>query len=182
MHRRASPAFSTASFHCTSHRWCIITSQQAKVQADLPGLTTAGREAGGAATADLAGALLRTLTARRGGAGEDSDADDRGRAPKTIAEAYRETFETLLRFCDVAAVENVAPVWARLANCKKGEQHVVLTQELHNVCLSTEIYAPIVTTTLKQMVVSFNFVGDGTDGLTSGCQPFAVSYAGSTHH
>ena len=141
--------------------------------------------AGGAATADLVGAL-RTLTARHSSAGEDADGDEGARAPKTIAEACRETFEKLLRFCDMATVENVAPVWACLVNCKQGEQHDVLTQELHKVCmsrgLSTEIYAPNVTTTLKQMVVSFNFVSHGADDITSGCQPFVVFYAGSVHH
>ena len=155
------------------------------MQEDLPGLAIGGREAGGAATADLVGAL-QTLTARYSSAGEDADGDEGARAPKTIAEAYRETFETLLRFCDVVTVENVAPVWACLANCKKEEQHVVFTQELHKVCisrgLSTEIYAPIATTTLKQMVVSFNFVGHSADDLTSDCQPFVVSYVGSGHH
>lgn len=130
-----------------------------KVKSDLLALANGERE-GGAATAELTGAL-RALAARRGGGGGDDDEPSRA-APKNIAEAYRETFPTLLRFCDVASTESVAPLWTRLENCKKGEQHVVLTQELHKVCmsrgLSTEIYAPIVTTTLKQMVLSFNFL------------------------
>ena len=48
--------------------------------------------------------------------------------------------------------------------------------------LATELYTPTVTTGLKQMIVSFNFIGHGPDDLASGCQPFLVSYAGSAYH
>ena len=101
-------------------------------------------------------------------------------------EAYKETYKTLLRFCNVARVDEVAPVWPRIANCHKSEQHIVLTQELQKVCmsrgLSTELYVPVITTALKQMVVSFQFTGHGSDDLSTGCQPFLVSYAGSKNH
>ena len=82
----------------------------------------------------------------------------------------------------------MVPVWhPRLANCYKSEQHRVLKQELQKVCtakgLSTDsIYAPIITSTLKQMVTGFQFIGFGPNDLTSGRQPFLVSYAGSNHH
>ena len=116
--------------------------------------------------------------------GEEDDAA-RVKEPRTIMEAYKETYRTLLRYCNVTDPKNVAPVWPRLANCHKSEQHTVLSQELQKVCmargLSTELYAPIITTTVKQMVVSFQFVGYGSDDLSSGCQPFMVSYAGSAH-
>ncbi|KAI2496039.1 hypothetical protein MHU86_18460 [Fragilaria crotonensis] len=48
--------------------------------------------------------------------------------------------------------------------------------------LSTEYYVPIVASTLKQMIVSFQFVGFGSDDLTSGCQPFLVTYSGRANH
>lgn len=48
--------------------------------------------------------------------------------------------------------------------------------------LSTEIYSPIITTTLKQMVVGLQLVGHVSDGLTSGCQPLLVAYAGNANH
>ena len=48
--------------------------------------------------------------------------------------------------------------------------------------LSTELYVPIITATLKQMVVGFQFVGNGVDDLSSGCQPSLVSFADSTNH
>jgi hypothetical protein len=103
-----------------------------------------------------------------------------------VADSYRETYRTLLRFGNVGSVTELAPLWNRLANCHKSEQHTILTQEFHKVCmargLSTEYYAPVVTTSLKQMVVGFQFVGHGPDDLASGCQPFLVTYSGKEDH
>ena len=47
--------------------------------------------------------------------------------------------------------------------------------------LSTELYATVAITALKQMVVKFQFTGHGVDDLVSGYQPFLVSYGGSAH-
>ena len=60
-----------------------------------------------------------------------------------------------------------------------------MTQAFQRICmergLSTEIYTPIVTTALKQMVVGFQFPGHGADDLSSGCQPFLVAFSGGQH-
>lgn len=103
---------------------------------------------------------------------------------KTVDEVYKETYGILLRFGQVDQVANLAPIWSRLANCAtKGEQQSVLQQELTKVCLARglapELYCPVVTTGLKQMVTTFNFAGHGGDDLMSGCQPFLVAYTGS---
>ena len=47
--------------------------------------------------------------------------------------------------------------------------------------LATELYTPVVTAALKQMIVSFQFVGHGVDDLATGCQPFLVTYTGSAN-
>ena len=152
-----------------------------KVRADLPALSAPDAHTK-EVTGTLAGAL-RALTSRVPGetAGERAT-----REPKTINEYYKETYKTLLRFCNVTTPDAVAPVWRRLANCTKSEQHTILVQECQRVCmargLSTEYYVPVVTATLKQMVVGFQFVGHGMDDLNTGCQPFLVSFAGSTNH
>jgi hypothetical protein len=152
-----------------------------KVQSDLPGTAPGAR--GGVASASaatLVGALC-ALTRREGEEGAPIP-----REPKSIADAYKETHRVLLRFCNVGSVEEVAPVWKRLANCHKSEQHTLLTQELQKVCvtrgLSTQLYVPVVTTALKQMVVGFQFPGHSADDLSTGCQPFLVAYAGKAHH
>ena len=157
-----------------------------KVQSDLPALRAADG-GGGGATAQLVGALQALAAARREAAAEAAEAGARGASGlKSIAQAYKETYTSLLRFGNVGSVDEVAPVWIRLANCGKGERHTVLTQEFQKVCmargLSTELYVPIITTSLKQMVVGFQFEGQGADDLTTGCQPFIVAYAGRTSH
>jgi hypothetical protein len=48
--------------------------------------------------------------------------------------------------------------------------------------LSTELYVPVVTTILKQMIVGLRFPGLISDDLTTGCQQFLVAYAGKSHH
>lgn len=77
-------------------------------------------------------------------------------------------------------------MWKRLANSAKNEQHTILVQEFQRVCMTrgllTELYIPIVTATLKQMIVGFQFAGHGVDDLSAGCQPFLVLYAGSSNH
>lgn len=45
-----------------------------------------------------------------------------------------------------------------------------------------DIYCPVVTTGLKQLVKSLNFAGHGPDDLTGGCQPFLVAYTGPEDH
>lgn len=157
-----------------------------KVRGDLPALADEAT-AGGTMASTLAGAL-RALTRASGGSG--AGADDRaggGREPKPVQEVYRETYGTLMRYCNVTRPEDVAPVWRRLANCAKSEQQTILNQEFQRVCLerklSTEIYAPaIVTTALKQMIVSFQFVGYGVNDLGTGGQPFQVTYSGGVNH
>lgn len=156
----------------------------AKVRSDLAGLAVnAGGPGVDAGAATLAGAL-RLLGAARG-AGDGNGGGALG-TTKTIVDSYKETYPVLMKYCNVATAEGVAPVWGRLANCHKSEQHTVLTQELHKVCfsrnLSTDLYAPVITTALRQMVVGLQFTGHGSEDLASGCQPFLVSYSGTDHH
>jgi hypothetical protein len=169
-----------APLHLPAEVYGYVT---AKVRADLPGLTAAAPGLGGTGAATLAGALRLLNASRGGGVAEDGIANA---APKTVMDAYKETYPTLLKYCNAVTAEAVAPVWIRLANCHKSEQHTVLTQELQKVCLARgllpDLYSPIITTTLKQMVVGLQFPGHGADDLASGCQPFMVAYSGTEHH
>ena len=108
------------------------------------------------------------------------------REPKGVMDAYRETYMVLQRYCQVSTVAELAPLWGRLARGSKGEQQSILQQELTRVCagrgLTPDVYCPVVTTGLKQMVASINFAGHGPDDLTAGCQPFLVTYTGADDH
>ena len=48
--------------------------------------------------------------------------------------------------------------------------------------LTADLYCPVITTTIKQMVTSLNFAGNGPDDLTAGCQPFLVVYTTQHNH
>jgi hypothetical protein len=155
----------------------VYTYVSAKVAADLPALRP--RDAVGDAGLQ---AQLALLAAGRGPVAP-SDGDRGERGPKTVREAYKETFPLLLRFNRVDQVEEVAPIWARLANSHKSEHQTIMQQEFAKVCtargLAPELHCPVVTTKLKQMVLSFNFAGTGPDDLASGMSPFLVTYAGA---
>lgn len=148
-----------------------------KVRGDLPALAAPDATTTGI-TDTLAGAL-RALTGRVAEDGSERSS----REPKTVKEVFKETYRTLLRFCNVAEETAVAPLWQRLANCTKSEQMTIMIQEFQKVCnsrgLATDTNTPIVTSALKQMILGFQFVGHGVDDLSTGCQPFMVSYAGS---
>ena len=172
------PWFTTHSQRFTCRRQFYLRN---KVCADLPVLAEPS-----ASSAELTGTLagaLRALTRTPGGASDD----DRGsREPKTVQEVYRETYGTLVRYCNVERAEDVAPVWRRLANCSKSERYTILTQEFQRVCgerkLATDIYVPVVTTSLTQMIIGLQFVGHRVDDLGSGCQPFQVAYSSGANH
>ena len=98
-----------------------------KVRGDLPALGDPDP-----ATAEVTGMLagaLRALTAARN---DDTGTEPATKAPKQVNDVYKETYGTLLRFCNVTQPE-LAPLWGRLANCSKSEQHTILTQEFHRV-------------------------------------------------
>lgn len=145
-----------------------------KVASDFPA-SRGGTEARG--DPNLA-EVVRALSAR-GMTGSEGV-----REAKTVKDTYRETYTVLLRYSRVEHAEDVAPLWDRLANAHKSEhQQTILQQEFAKVCqlkgLAPELYCPVVTSGLKQMVVSFGFAGVGPDDLASGCNPFQVTYAGA---
>lgn len=148
-----------------------------KVLSDLPGRL---RERPAPVIEQMATAVQQ-LAANVGGGG-----DRNPREVKGVRDAYRETYPVLLRYCQVQTVDELAPLWSRLANGTKGEQQSVIQQELTRICvgrgLTPNLYCPVVTTGLKQMVASLNFAGNGPDDLTAGCQPFLVAYTGANDH
>ncbi|KAI2507849.1 hypothetical protein MHU86_6629 [Fragilaria crotonensis] len=46
------------------------------------------------------------------------------REPKGIMDAYRETYPVLLRYCQVNSVDELAPLWNRLARGSKGNNNL----------------------------------------------------------
>lgn len=157
-----------------------------KVMADLPGLRVPAAAPGGLQPyppqplADLAGLVQNLAQVQQNAAGERRNAD---REPKSIQEAYRETYPLLLRHCRVEDPVDAPTLWSRLANAHKGEYYTILTQECMSVCRTRgwapELYTPVITTTLKQAILAHQFAGSSTDDLASGCNPFLVVYSGA---
>jgi hypothetical protein len=102
--------------------------------------------------------------------------DKEAHEPKSLRDVYRETYTSLLRFCRVESPDDVANVWKRLANASKAEQQTVLQQECTRVCiahqLAPELYSPVITAAIKQMVSALSFAGVGIEDLNAGCNPF----------
>jgi hypothetical protein len=100
-----------------------------RVAVDLPRRASAGGGGPPVGGADAMAAAVQQLAANVG------DLSDRGtREPRGVLEAYRETHTVLQRYCQVATVEELAPIWSRLARGAKGEQQSILQQELTRVC------------------------------------------------
>ena len=119
-HKRANPAsvhHTFAALHLPPDAYRYVT---AKVLADLPALRDqepAGVTGVGGAAA-VAGAL-RAIGLAYGGA--DGGEATHTKEPRTIVDAYKETYRMLLRYCNVTDSSNVAFVWQRLTNCHKSE-------------------------------------------------------------
>lgn len=152
-----------------------------KVHGDLPALRDGMAPPGGAVGAQQVADLVRALADGQGPPRRDEGGAER--APKQVQDVYRETYQSLLRYSRVEDADHLAPVWRRLANAAKAEQQTVLSQEFTNVCLARglapELYAPVVSTSIKQMVAGFAFAGTGPNDLAGGCSPFLVTYTGA---
>ena len=150
-----------------------------KVQADLSALTTPD-----ALTSEVTGTLagaLRALT-RADGAGDRTVAQE----VKTVAEVYRETYRTILRFGNVAQVEQLAPVWQRLANSQKASTTLYSAYKSSNACVwrgvCLQSSCPDHHGDLKTDGGWIPVCGPRRGQLESGSQPFVVSFAGSSNH
>lgn len=78
--------------------------------------------------------------------------------------------------------QHCGPAWP--TPTKASSYYTILNQECLAVCRTRgwapELYAPIITTTLKQVILAHQFAGTSTDDLTTGCNPFLVGYAGAS--
>ena len=110
----------------------VHTFVSGKITSDFP-VTLRGGPAG--VDPSLA-AVVRALSARGMTGGEVREA-------KTVKDTYRETYPVLLRYSRVDRVEDVGPLWDRIANSHKSEHQTILQQEFSKVCqLNSEVLVP----------------------------------------
>ena len=79
--------------------------------------------------------VMQLLAESIGGSGQSAS-----RGGRSVAESFREKYPVLLQYCQVATVEEVAPLWVRLANGAKGEQQSIIQQELTRVAWGVASY------------------------------------------
>ena len=103
-----------------------------KIQQDLPGLAAGDTAPAAPQLATQLATALQALVGARRATGDGAGPKE----PKTIMDSYKETYRVLLRYCNVAGVEEVAPVWCRIASAHKSEQMAILNQELNKVCMA----------------------------------------------
>ena len=105
--------------------------------------------------------------------------------PKNVAEAYREMYPLLHRFCQVEILWKGFHLFgAGLPQCKR---HIAVNsaagaeQGLYRERADTQCVQPCGHIEM-QLVTSLYFVGNGQDNIVSGCQQFLVKYTGTDDH
>jgi hypothetical protein len=79
---------------------------------------------------------------------------------------------------------NLPQIWHQWSNCSKRQEIQVLRDSLDTFACTPEAYSsaiPIVTAQLVQNLLSFQFVGNSTDGIKGGLHPFVVMDGNAEH-
>jgi hypothetical protein len=111
------------------------------VRGDLPALVPLN-VAAGKMTGTLVGALQALIEARaERGAGDGT----RGvpQEPKTMQEAYRETYHTVVHYSVSATLWHSQKPWHPFADANKSENHTIIAQEFQCVCMAQGLLTDI---------------------------------------
>jgi hypothetical protein len=84
----------------------------------------------------------------------------------------------LLEYLLIANEQDLPELWHKWANSTKRQEFHVLRDTLSAFARSNESYStisPIVMAKLVQDLLSFNFVGDSADDISSGLHPFVIT-------
>jgi hypothetical protein len=102
----------------------------------------------------------------------------------SAVDKFWHTLHILLRLLNLDDEANLPTVWHEWANCGKKQEPSILKDLLDTYAQSQERFiakSPIVTTKLVQDIISFSFIGDHRDDVTTGLSPFNVIDGGETH-
>jgi hypothetical protein len=84
----------------------------------------------------------------------------------------------LLEYLLIANEQDLPDLWYKWANSNKQQEFYVLKDSLAAFARSNEAFcttSPIVTAKLVQDLLSFNFVGDSADDISTGLHPFLIT-------
>jgi hypothetical protein len=99
------------------------------------------------------------------------------RAPKTFSAVYPQAAIELQLLCEAATEELLPPIWAVLANVKKKEAVVAVSQLLEERARHMDSFrvAPVVTPELLERIYSFKSGAPDVDDITAGFSLFLLS-------
>jgi hypothetical protein len=108
----------------------------------------------------------------------------RAAEPKLPSEKYSVTITILQEYLQIADERELPPLWHQWANCTKRQEYLVLMEQLQVYARSNEAFLtcyPIASAKLVQDLLQFTFVGENTDDIRTGLQPFIIADGSSEH-
>jgi hypothetical protein len=106
-------------------------------------------------------------------------------APKLPSEKFAATIGILQDFLLTPNEADLPALWHHWANCTKRQEFNVLSEQLHAYTRSQDAFgpcAPIASAKVVQDLLSFTFVGESSDDIKTGIQPFVITDGSSEHH
>jgi hypothetical protein len=99
------------------------------------------------------------------------------RAPKTFSSVYPQAAIELQLLCEAPTEEALPPIWTVLANVKKKEAVVAVSQLLEDRARHMDSFrvAPVVTPELLERIYSFKSGAPDVDDITAGFSLFLLS-------
>jgi hypothetical protein len=108
----------------------------------------------------------------------------RSASPKLPSEKFTATIGILQDFLLTPNEADLPALWHHWANCTKRQEFNVLSEQLHAYTRSQDAFgscAPIASVKLVQDLLSFTFIGESSDDIKTGLQPFVIADGSSEH-
>jgi hypothetical protein len=107
-------------------------------------------------------------------------------APKlpSSVDKFKHTLHILLRLLNLDDEENLPVLWHEWSNCGKKQELAIMRDLLENYSQGPERFlakSPVITPKLIQDLISFNFIGEHRDEVTTGLSPFNAIDGGESH-
>jgi hypothetical protein len=104
--------------------------------------------------------------------------------PPSAVDKFKHTLHILMRLLMVDDEDNLPILWHEWANCGKKQEMAILKHLLENYAQGATQFiskTPIITPKLVQDIISFSFVGERRDDVSTGLSPFNVIEGGEAH-
>jgi hypothetical protein len=104
--------------------------------------------------------------------------------PKLPSQKFAGTITILQEYLQIADETQLPPLWHKWANCNKREEFNVLANQLQLYARSGDAFSschPIASAKLVQDLQGFVFLGESTDDIKTGLQPFIIADGSAEH-